>query len=73
MNILLFDTHNSVNGIREYCKTKDDSNNYIRIQVEDLRIHENEEELPIELSRERQAKRLFFIRYNRMFHEYHMI
>lgn len=35
---LLADNHNSVNGIREYCKNRKGTHTYVPIQVEDLRI-----------------------------------
>ena len=55
--LLLSDNHNSVNGIREYCKSKGGSYNYVPVQVEDLRI--DEEELHIALNLKKQGKRLF--------------
>ncbi|RXG14342.1 selenocysteine lyase/cysteine desulfurase [Leeuwenhoekiella aestuarii] len=55
--LLLSDNHNSVNGIREYCVAKGGCYNYVPVQVEDLRI--NEEELHIALNQEKHAKRLF--------------
>ena len=55
--LLLSDNHNSVNGIREYCKAKGGSYKYVPVQVEDLRI--NEDELLSALNRKKQAKRLF--------------
>ncbi|MAS19936.1 MAG: cysteine desulfurase, partial [Leeuwenhoekiella sp.] len=35
---LFADNHNSVNGIREYCKTKGGTHQYIPMQLEDLRV-----------------------------------
>ena len=35
---LLADNHNSVNGIREYCKHRNGTHTYVPIQFEDLRI-----------------------------------
>ena len=35
---LFADNHNSVNGIREYCKTKGGTHRYIPMQLEDLRV-----------------------------------
>jgi molybdenum cofactor sulfurtransferase len=39
--LLLADNHNSVNGIREYCKHKGSHHEYATIQYEDLQIDEN--------------------------------
>ncbi len=38
--LLLFDNHNSVNGIREYCRKKNASHSYSPVRIEDLRINE---------------------------------
>ncbi len=38
--ILLSDNHNSVNGIREYCRHKGGSVTYVPVQYEDLQINE---------------------------------
>ena len=38
--LLLFDNHNSVNGIREYCKLKGAEHTYSPVRIEDLRIDE---------------------------------
>ncbi len=38
--LLLFDNHNSVNGIREYCKMKGAGHTYSPVHIEDLRINE---------------------------------
>ena len=40
--LLLADNHNSVNGIREYCKNKKGKFQYASIQYEDLKINEEE-------------------------------
>lgn len=40
--LLLFDNHNSVNGIREYCKMKGASHTYSPVDIEDLRVNENQ-------------------------------
>ncbi|MBA80164.1 MULTISPECIES: aminotransferase class V-fold PLP-dependent enzyme [unclassified Leeuwenhoekiella] len=39
--LLFADNHNSVNGIREYCKSKGGNYRYVPMQIEDLRV-ENE-------------------------------
>lgn len=39
--LLLFDNHNSVNGIREYCKLKGAGHTYSPVRLEDLRIDES--------------------------------
>ncbi len=36
--LLFADNHNSVNGIREYCKTKGGTHRYVPMQLEDLRV-----------------------------------
>lgn len=38
--LLLFDNHNSVNGIREYCRGKGAQYTYSPVRLEDLRINE---------------------------------
>jgi selenocysteine lyase/cysteine desulfurase len=38
--LLLFDNHNSVNGIREYCRMKGAGHTYSPVNIEDLRINE---------------------------------
>lgn len=38
--LLLFDNHNSVNGIREYCRRKGAAYTYSPVRLEDLRINE---------------------------------
>lgn len=38
--LLLFDNHNSVNGIREYCRRKGAEYTYSPVRLEDLRINE---------------------------------
>jgi molybdenum cofactor sulfurtransferase len=38
--LLLFDNHNSVNGIREYCRSKGGDYAYSPVQLDDLRIDE---------------------------------
>lgn len=40
--LLTADNHNSVNGIREYCKSKGGKVNYCSMHAEDLRINEKE-------------------------------
>lgn len=37
--LLLSDNHNSVNGIREYCKNKNGTNKYVPVQYSDLHIN----------------------------------
>lgn len=39
--ILLSDNHNSVNGIREFCKNKGGRTQYVKLQVEDLQLDRN--------------------------------
>ncbi len=39
--LLFSDNHNSVNGIREYCKLKGGSFKYIPVQIADLHVDEN--------------------------------
>lgn len=40
--LLLFDNHNSVNGIREYCKMKGAEHTYSPVNIEDLRVNESQ-------------------------------
>ncbi|MEX1001102.1 MAG: aminotransferase class V-fold PLP-dependent enzyme [Crocinitomicaceae bacterium] len=40
--LLLSDNHNSVNGIREYCKSKGGEYTYVSVQYEDLQIDSND-------------------------------
>lgn len=56
--ILLSDNHNSVNGIREYCKKKGGSVTYVPVQYEDLQI--NEELLKNLLKEHTQNKKVLF-------------
>ena len=39
--LLLSDNHNSVNGIREYCKSKGGTTKYIALNYEDLQVNED--------------------------------
>lgn len=51
------DNHNSVNGIKEYCKKAGGEYDYVKMQVEDLQV--SEEELIEKLSRKKTSERLF--------------
>lgn len=56
--LLAYDNHNSVNGIREYAKQKGSSHSYASLNVEDLRM--NEEQLQQQLNNyENKKKKLF--------------
>lgn len=55
--LLLADNHNSVNGIREYCKRAGGSFQYSPIQVEDLSI--SRKALESNLKKEKKKNRLF--------------
>lgn len=51
------DNHNSVNGINEYCKKAGGQYDFVKMQVEDLQV--SEEELITKLYAEKNAERLF--------------
>lgn len=51
------DNHNSVNGIKEYCKKAGGRYDYVKMQVEELQV--SEEELITKLSAEKNTERLF--------------
>lgn len=56
--LLLFDNHNSVNGIREYCRHKNATHSYSPVRIEDLRI--NEKALLDELNAHNNKKNRLF-------------
>lgn len=54
--LLLFDNHNSVNGIREYAKRKGASFEYCPVYLEDLRIDEQQLEKKLTARKHKQNK-----------------
>lgn len=54
--LLLFDNHNSVNGIREYARGKGSSYEYCPVYLEDLRIDEEQLRKKLESSAGKQHK-----------------
>lgn len=58
--LLLADNHNSVNGIREYCKERGGEFEYVRIKAEDLTIQPEELEASLEGHEDKKNKLFAF-------------